>query len=339
MPGVGIPISPTDDVAIGNAAALSGLLAPSAPSIALASTFTIGATITITPGAGGGPPVSFAEYADGVATGRTVAATGGAVSYTIVAGDIGPAVTFKAVNAAGTSAASNSLAYSYASVTAVVDVFEINTLTPGLIATLTGAKAGISLTAAGAARPTASATSFNSHPGLAFDGVANILAGTANLSAYSSLRLVLGMLDATTALSVCMELTSNVTAQNGAFNINVNATAGCVGGNARGTTNFGGCDTPETLAAACAMSVCVDTSITKGCQFIRKNGAALTLTTRTNTCGAGNFANSTLNLGARSGALFPWAGTVGGALFIMSGAAQDGDLSDAEAYVAWRAGL
>lgn len=88
----------------------SPLLAPSAPSIVGA--VTIGGTLTITPGAGGGPVLNFAEYLDGVATGRTVAATGAPVNYTVVTGDItGGAIGFKAVGPAQSSALSNTVAY------------------------------------------------------------------------------------------------------------------------------------------------------------------------------------------------------------------------------------
>lgn len=82
---------------------------PAAPTIS--GTVTIGGTLTITPG-GGGPATSFAEYLNGVATGRSVTATGAPVSYTVVAPDItGQNIDFRAVNAAGTSGASNTVAW------------------------------------------------------------------------------------------------------------------------------------------------------------------------------------------------------------------------------------
>ena len=67
----------------------SPLLAPSAPSIAGA--VTIDGTLTITPGAGGGPVASNNLYRDGVLVGTVVS------GYTYVAADIGPSLTVKAV--------------------------------------------------------------------------------------------------------------------------------------------------------------------------------------------------------------------------------------------------
>lgn len=81
---------------------------------AISGTVTIGGTLTITPGTGGVDPTHFAEYLDGIASGRTVAANGrNAVSYTIVEGDmLSPtSITFKAIGGGGASAASNALGY------------------------------------------------------------------------------------------------------------------------------------------------------------------------------------------------------------------------------------
>lgn len=76
---------------------------PSAPVIS--GTVTIGGTLTITPGAGGGPVTSYTLYRDGVSAGTITS------PYTPVRADVYPTLTVKAVGPGGTSAASNTLTW------------------------------------------------------------------------------------------------------------------------------------------------------------------------------------------------------------------------------------
>lgn len=80
------------------------LVVPGAPTIS--GTVTVGGTLVIVAGTPVGSPVgTYLLYRDAVLVGAVVS------GYTYVAADIGPALTVKATNAAGTSAASNSLTW------------------------------------------------------------------------------------------------------------------------------------------------------------------------------------------------------------------------------------
>jgi hypothetical protein len=85
--------------------AVAAAVAPGAPTIS--GTVTTGGTLTIAAGTPAGTaPVTYTLYRDGVSAG---AVTDG---YTFTANDVGPlALTVKASNAAGTSAASNALTW------------------------------------------------------------------------------------------------------------------------------------------------------------------------------------------------------------------------------------
>jgi len=291
---------------------------------------TLGGTITWPAVAGA---TSYTLYRDGASAGTVTS------PYTEVAADLGyRALTMKSVGPGGTSVASNTLRWNP---TALVEIFDLTTLTPGAITTITGRKAGFAPTqAVSGQRPVASATSFNGTPGLTFDGVDDCLAATCDFSAYSTQRIVAAMIDTTAALSVAIELTAATATTNGSFNIVPNLSGTALGSNARGTVGFGGKTCTDTLAAAKYCSFCVDTSIAAAVQFIRVNGVAQALTNFSASCAAGNFSNAALNIGSRNnGASLPWAGTFGGAIIFMSGTAQDADLTDAEAFVKSVTGL
>ncbi len=309
---------------------------------------TIGGSLTCTDGTWTGDPTIVYTYQwqraatfDG---GGSFANIGGATAsgYTPVVADIGydlrRAVT--GTNGAGASTAySNALIYNPTTVTAVYEVFKIRPLTPGAIAAFVGSKAGVSLAqGTGAARPTANATSFGGQPGLFFDG-GDQLSGTVALGTEASLRVVMAMLDSTSTVSVPMELGPGYNTNDGSFVMFVNAASGSdVSIGSRGTVGPGATGATESLAAACVISFCVTTGNADGGTFIRKNTVALALTPILSTCAAGNYTQTTLYLGQRSASL-PWTGYLGGAIIIMTGSAQNGDLADAEAYVKNGAGL
>ncbi len=325
---------------IGGVAIAAAGAAPGAPTIS--GTVTIGGTLNIV--AGTGTTTSYALYRDGVSAGAVVS------GYTYLAADIGPSLTVRALGPGGTSAASNAVAYDPVAVTAVFEVFSIRALAPGAVTTMTGLKAGIAMTQAVAgSRPTASQTSFNSRPGLTFDG-GDLLgsgAGGADFSSMQAVRVVMAMVDTTgdTTTTLIMELGPSFSVIDGSFAIATfvdGASAGTVNVCARGVTGFGNTRSPETLASACVMAFCADTANANGTGFVRKNGSALSPTSITSTCAAGPLvagASAGLNLGGRFGGSFFWTGVIGGEILILSGNAVDADLADAEAYVAYGAGL
>lgn len=89
-------------------------LNPSAPVIA--GTPAIGNTLTITPGGGGGPVVSYQLYRDGILVGTV---TNG---YVFVSADIGPLLTVKALGPGGLSAASNVISFGLAARVASLNI-------------------------------------------------------------------------------------------------------------------------------------------------------------------------------------------------------------------------
>jgi hypothetical protein len=230
-------------------------------------------------------------------------------------------------------------AWSPATSSAVLEYWTFDDLTPGLIDSWVGKKLGTNLASAGALRPTASATSFNSMPGLT--STASGMSAPLNLSANSTLRLVCGLVDATNALALPFEYTANSGVGNGGFYIaTCDTAADSIGCNLR-NTGSGNRRATETLVAPRIISIGFDFSLNTGVRFIRSAGVSQALTTVSSACVAGFFANSSLYLMSRGadGATFPWAGVMGGALMIMSGIAEDADLTSAELYASTRAGL
>jgi len=323
---------------------LGGAQVAAPPTVSIAGQVTIGGTLTATEGGS----VTSRKWQRGDAWGQSGIGTysdiGGATgtTYSPTSADIGYAIRCVTTGPGGTTN-SNVLHYTYATVAAVIDVLEQSALAPGAVGALTGSKAGFALTQSVAGqKPIASQSSFNSKPGLQFQGPGfnSVLAGVCDFSPYNSLRIVAALTDGQTAAAMILELTADATSNNGGFLIDVNDSNPSVGVFARGSAGFGACTAVESLASPCVMSFGVTTTLTKGCVFIRKNGTPLSLSTAVNSCGPGNFANAQLNYGARNGGLAsPWAGTSGPALMFLSGQAQDGDLADAEAYLKNGAGL
>jgi hypothetical protein len=221
---------------------------------------------------------------------------------------------------------------------AVLEYWTFDDLTPGVIGSWVGKKGLCTLASAGAARPTANATTFNGTPGLVCAG-AQGMSGAIDLSSHSTLRIVCGLVDATAALGIVWEYTTNGGTTNGGLYQAVN-NAGAFECNLR-QTGSGTRMTTESLATAGIMSVGYDFSLDYGIRFVRKASAAQSMTNFANGCVAGNFANSTFNIMSRvgDGSSLPWSGKMGGGLLLMSGIAEDADLLAAEAWAAARAAL
>lgn len=319
------------------AARRSGSVA--APTVSISGTVSKSSALTATEGG----TVTSRQWQrgnvfDGVGSYSACGGSDSGSTYTPVAADIGFSITCVSTGPGG-STRSNALIYDPTAITAVYEVFKIRPLTPGAIAAFVGSKAGVSLAqGTGAARPTASATSFGGQPGLYFDG-GDILSGTVSLGSLSALRVVTAMIDATGTTCVPMELGPGYNTNDGSFVLFVNATSAAdITIGSRGTVGAGAAGSTENLTAAAVISFCVTTANANGSGFLRKNGTALTLSTVLSSCAAGNYTQTTLYLGSRSASL-PWTGYFGGAILIMSGSAQDSDLEDAEAYVKNGAGL
>lgn len=307
---------------------------PSAPTIApvVPGVVEIGSTIVITPGVGGGIPSLFVEYLDGVASGRAVVATGGAVNYTVQGTDVPlVSITFRALNGGGESVDSNALTE-----TVSLDALLPATLAPGAVAAYNGAR-GLMHFAPGpgnVANAVASATSFNGTPGVASVG-STVLSSPVDLSSLSTLRVVLAAQDANALASIIFEYTANSAITNGGFSAITNVGAQnlyCV------LTNGGqGIRTAlETLSQPCVLSIGYDFALAGGIAFVRVNGVSLPLTAAGNACTPGTFANSILNLFARTGLVSPWTGTLGVVDWLKGPAVEDANLEAVEQWAIYQ---
>jgi len=277
--------------------------------------------------------------------GGTYSAIIGATSstYTQVTADMGYDIVCDATNTYGTTR-SNSKRYDPVNVAAVVELWDIWSLSAGLLSTWTGSKLHMVFGQVFTSKsPIVSATSFNGKTGITADGSDDFLATTTNfdLSAFSDLRVVCGLKDTTSSTGIFIEHTTSVGTQAGGFLVDPNDNPNLIGIYSSGTAGgFGGAQSPtEALISPCVMSFGFTHSNTSGATFMRKGGTPLTLTTVVPGCTNAPFASAITYLFCRAGTSFPWTGTIGGALIVMSGSAQDSDLVDAEAYVKNATGL
>jgi hypothetical protein len=315
-----------------------------APSITGNAGF-IGTDLTLNPGTWvSDPPPFFAYQWQRQSLAGVWSDIGGAtgLTYTQTKFDIGPFLrcNVTATNDTGAvTATSNTLNY--------LPTAEGGTLiewwtdiAAGPVAADVGAN-GATFAAAGGARPTASDTSFNGVRGITADGIANILSAAIDLSGQTAVRIILGMTDANTTVSVLFEYTASIALNNGSFVALSNDVAlGSVECGARGTGatfalgNTGAASEPLTTPVV--MAWCPDTNNPNtGCAFIQHNGVAMGLSA-VGSCPAGNFANSTLNLFARSGGVVPWAGVSTQDIVLLSGNGQDAALDRVNRFVAFK---
>lgn len=220
-----------------------------------------------------------------------------------------------------------------------IDGWRADTQLDGAVTSWAGMKGNALVQNTAAQKPTRSATAINGRPGVSFDG-GDILSVALNLSSYSAVRVVAALLDTSADVRIVLEYRATV-ASDGAFAALVNDTlAGTLCLAARGTTDIGETRSDDTHALATAKVVtwCPDTSLANGSRFIRENGTALSLTDMATGCGAGNFANDTLYVGARSGLTLPWTGVIG-ALVILSGNTQDAALDRVERWAGRQVGI
>lgn len=326
------------------------LLAPSAPTIA--GTITIGGTLTITPGAGGGPVTSNRLLRNGVDVGAVVS------GYTYTAQDIAidgitlvTALTVEAVGPGGTSAPSNALAYSPTADTALalIEWWTARaglTLAGALCTSQAGQKNGYALTAAGAARPSYSATAITdvaggTHAGLVFAGAqiqtCSDAAFIAAIHAVSTCKILFGGQGAANAaVQVLIEQTANFTTTNGAFAVfmndtNANSVEGCgqnVGSGVR-RSNVG----QFPWIDPGVLRVDLGGADTTGCSAISLDGVAmLTGTPNIAYVGPAVFANDAIYVGARAGIAAPLYASLAD-IMIVGPAATENAIASARLYM------
>lgn len=310
-----------------------------APTVSIAGTVTIGGTLTATETNATSRQWQRGATWDGGGSWSDIGAAT-ATTYTPVSADIGYSIRCVSSGPGGT-ANSNTLIYDPTTVTAVIEVWKIRTLSAGALSSWVGAKAGYTLAALGT-EPTVGATAFNGTVGITFDGVNDQLSGTVDLSSTQKCRIVFAVDDSTTNVDAVYEHGGDVTAGAGRLLFLTNVGGANTGhrfytsgaGAALGVASF-----DQDLGTAQYISVCHDTTIALGVGFVRTSGTAESLGSVVASCAAANLANGTFYLGTRYDGSALWAGTLGGALMILSGSAQDGDLADAEAYTKNGGGL
>lgn len=295
----------------------SPLLPPSAPVISTAS-FTIGGTITwsAVPGA-----TSYTLYRDGVSAGTVTS------PYTIVAADVGPSITVKAVNSAGSSAASNTLAYALptASIAADYDATHVTLTSSRVSAVLNQVGGGADLTnGVAGSRPTQSVGGGpNGRDALDFA----LNAGTVTNVSQSALGL-----GATVSIYTVVQMPASSHYICDAFSGDLRVIGANVGATA--VTMYAGSSGPQITAPA------VGTWMVVSCIF---NGASSKGdinggTAATGNVGAGSNAGHTL--GSRAGGTATtgleklWARQL-----IYTAAHSDATRADIGAYLKWWAGL
>jgi hypothetical protein len=231
-------------------------------------------------------------------------------------------------------------AYSPATDAGVPEYWDPTTLTPGAVAAWIGRKLGASLAqGTGGAQPVYSATAIGgAYPGTTFDGVDDILATAgvgATLAGLAGFWFVGAFVDATAATKVVCGYGVNGNSDNGGeFVVNDAGALELLTFQATGPANT---FCAGALASVAVVALGLDFTNTNGCVAIRVNGVAQSVT-RLGTITAGTAPNKSLFLGARSGGVLPWPGTVG-PFGLVAGVAQGASLDRFERWVGGRVGL
>lgn len=307
----------------------------------ITGTVSVGSSLSCTPAA------SYQwQRADTIDGGGTFAPIAGATSQTYTVGPLDIGYDLRCVTPGG---ASNSLRYKPENVSAVIEVWKVHSLPNGALASWIGAKAGLEwYQANGSKQPTVGATSFNGGRGLSFDGSDDVMDGdAAGLDSFTSIRLVFGVQDSG-ASSPAGQLIFGTSVD--PFNAAAPSTGGLRWDGAGRLASVGRDDTGTKIVSRLiagadfsypAVFSCALTPFTVGLfDFARQGAAALGYANAGSNQSTVDpyFADYNLRLAMRGGG-DKWAGTLGGAFFLMPGSAVDADLVDAEAYVANATGI
>lgn len=202
-----------------------------------------------------------------------------------------------------------------ASVPGVLHWWSSSDLADGLVGSWVDRVGGLNATAAGALRPTRSVTAINGRPGVTFGG-AQALSAARNFSAFSGLRMLLGVQQSALAVQLWIEHTANSVTTNGGFGLG-SAFDGASTRALSASCNGGGSGvaiSPNTYYCATfprVVSAGVSTAIANGTEFINQDGFSPALSNVSASGGGGGaLANSTLNLGARSGGVSGLSGVI-----------------------------
>lgn len=322
---------------------------PSAPTVSIAGTVTIGGTLTAT--LGGGPTTALTLYRDGVSAGVITS------PYTCTIDDCGPSLTVVATGTGpGGSSTSNAVQYDPLLV-AALDLIEWWTARAGLTlagalcTTQTGRKNGYALTAAGAARPSYSTTAITdvlgaTHAGLVFAGAQIQTCSDAGLvaalHAISECSILFGGQGAANAaVQVLIEQSISFSSNNGAFAVfmndtNANSVEGCgqsVGAGVR-RSNVG----QFPWIDPGVLRVDLGGADTAGCSAMSLDGVAmLTSTPNTSYVGPAVFANDAIYVGARAGIAAPLYASLADLMIVGPNATEDA-IASARAFMGYQIG-
>jgi hypothetical protein len=226
----------------------------------------------------------------------------------------------------------------------VIEWWDPATLANGAVASWAGGKGVATLAqGTGANQPVKSATSLNSTPGVTFDGVDDLLSTAglgATLAALAVCTLTFVATDATTGFNkVLLEYGPNPNANVKTFGCLINGAADRVGSLVLGTGTVAQQNTTNavTLATATVVSIGFDVTVNTGIAFIRVNGAAVATTSVSTTTPAASWSSQSIFVGARSGAVLPWPGTLG--CLVLRNTNSTTGLLTLEQYVGAKAGL
>lgn len=201
--------------------------------------------------------------------------------------------------------------------------------------------------ATGSKQPSKSSTAISgAYPGVTGDGGDVLVASGAGavLSGKTVLTVTCAMVDTDTATRICLELTADVSANDGGMFVAANNNSlNRLSHGLRSTVGYSSVYAAgQTLASVVVCSFGMDYTITGAgaCVWLRVNGISQALNTLTSASVAGGgAANAPIYLFGRGATpTLGWAGTFGDVV-IRNSAAQDTGLTLIEQYIAARVGL
>jgi hypothetical protein len=224
--------------------------------------------------------------------------------------------------------------FSPLNLTATLEGWDHRTLAAAAVSSWLGRKLGTNL-----AQGTADNQPVKGASGVTFDGTDDILsvAFGSVLNTRTTLRCVISLVDTSTTVKSVVEYSVNPNTQTGGLGFLVNDGADKIETICFNATSSITSIASQPLTTVKVVSFGIDYANTTPNRVFRVNGSVAT-PTNTNTITAGAFGNHSLFVGARSGGLLPWAGSIR-QLWFLSGVAQDADLDAVERYCGTEAGL